>query len=60
MAQMIRKRVYLAPHQEVLLKGLARERGITEAEIIREAVEHFAGWASFRPDRKAEARAGVH
>ncbi len=35
----IRKQVYIEPHQEMLLKRLSRERGVTEAEIIRQAIE---------------------
>lgn len=53
MVQMVRKQVYLAPHQEALLKRLARERGMTEAEIIRQAVEQIEAWVPFRPDLKA-------
>lgn len=56
MAQMVRKQIYLAPHQEALLKRLARERGVAEAEIIRQAVEQIEAWAPFRPDRKAWER----
>jgi len=39
MATMIRKQVYLKPQQDVQIKQLAQERGITEAEIIRKAVD---------------------
>lgn len=53
MVQMIRKQIYLAPHQEALLKRLARERGVAEAEIIRQAVEQIGVSVPFRPDLKA-------
>lgn len=53
MVQMVRKQVYLAPHQEALLKRLARERGVAEAEIIRQAVEQIEAWVPFRPDLRA-------
>jgi len=36
---MIRKQVYLRPRQDVQIKRLAEERGTTEADIIREAVD---------------------
>ena len=39
MAQMIRKQIYIEPHQEQLLKKSAAETGMTEAEIVREAIE---------------------
>jgi len=39
MATKVRKQVYIEPHQEAILKRLAREQGITEAEIIRRAID---------------------
>lgn len=36
---MIRKQIYIAPHQEVLLKKMAQVSGITEAEIVRQALD---------------------
>jgi hypothetical protein len=39
MAQMIRKQVYLEPRQDRMVKRRARQRGVTEAEIIREALD---------------------
>jgi len=39
MATMVRKQVYLEPRQEATLKQLARERGVTEAEIVRRAID---------------------
>ncbi|MGB9888520.1 MAG: CopG family transcriptional regulator [Anaerolineae bacterium] len=53
MGQMVRKQIYLTPHQEALLKRLARERGMAEAEIIRQAVEQRGALVPFRPDLKA-------
>ena len=38
---MIRKQVYLGRTQDAKLKRLARERGCTESELIREAVDHL-------------------
>lgn len=39
MATMIRKQVYLDPRHDRMLKRRARQRGVTEAEIIREALD---------------------
>ena len=36
---MIRKQVYIEPRQEKLLKAQASLRSITEAEVIREAID---------------------
>ncbi len=45
MATKVRKQVYLEPHQEALLKRLAAELGVTEAEIVRRAIEAYTrGW----------------
>jgi hypothetical protein len=42
MAQMIRKQVYIEPRQEAILKRLARMRGVSEAELIRESIDRQA------------------
>lgn len=39
MAQMIRKQVYIEKEQDAMLKRMAKRRGVTEAEIIRQAIE---------------------
>jgi len=39
MTQMVRKQIYLAKRQEQLLKRLARTQGLSEAEIIRQALD---------------------
>ena len=39
MTRMVRKQVYIEPRQETLLKRLARDTGVTEAEIIRQAID---------------------
>jgi len=36
---MVRKQIYLSKRQEQLLKRLSRSRGISEAEIIRNAID---------------------
>jgi predicted DNA-binding protein len=40
MAQMIRKQIYIQKSQEERLKKVAEERGVSEAEIIRRALEN--------------------
>lgn len=39
---MIRKQVYLDSRQEAFLKRLSREMGVTEAEVIRQAIDRQA------------------
>lgn len=41
-AQMVRKQLYLKKEQDALLKYLAKQRGISEAEVVREALERLA------------------
>ncbi len=43
MTTMIRKQVYLESRQNAQIKQLAEERGTTEAEIIRTAVDLLLG-----------------
>ena len=42
MTQMLRKQIYIEKRQQTLLKGLAKKRGVSEAEIIRQAIEREA------------------
>jgi hypothetical protein len=39
MAQMIRKQVYIEAHQDEIIKQRARMLSITEAEVIRRAID---------------------
>lgn len=39
MAHMVRKQVYIEPRQDAILKRLARTLGLSEAEIIRQAID---------------------
>lgn len=51
MAEMIRKQVYIEPRQEQLLKALARDLGVTEAELIRRGIDRgLADMAPVSPD----------
>ena len=40
--QMVRKQIYLPKGQNLALRRLAKERGVSEAEIIRQALEREA------------------
>ena len=39
MTHMLRKQIYIPKRQQVILKRLAKARGLSEAEIIRQAIE---------------------
>lgn len=42
MAHKVRKQIYLDPHHARLLKQLARDLGVSEAALIRQAVDQQA------------------
>jgi hypothetical protein len=52
---MVRKQLYIERHQDDALKRRAREQGVTEAEVIRAALERHERTerAAFRPDPRA-------
>ena len=53
---MIRKQIYLHKRQEAILRRLSQERGVSEAELIRQAIEREASSISAQvvlPDRSA-------
>jgi len=37
---MIRKQIYIPQRQDILIKRLAETRDVSEAEVIRQAIEH--------------------
>jgi len=43
----IRKQIYIEPHQDALLKRLAGELKVTEAEIIRQAIDRYTRFTRF-------------
>jgi hypothetical protein len=43
MTDMLRKQIYISRRQHALLKRLAKERGASESEIIRRAIDQEAG-----------------
>lgn len=46
MTSKIRKQIYIEFHQEVLLKEIAQQAGLSEAEIIRQAINSHLGSTS--------------
>src|SRR2546421_6072598 len=55
MSEMIRKQIYLHKRHQILLDQLARARGVSQAEVIRRALEREAGGHGppLPPDRSA-------
>lgn len=43
MSSKIRKQIYLERQQEKLLKAISTSTGLSEAEIIRQAINHHLG-----------------
>ena len=37
--QMVRKQIYIQKRQDILIKQIAQARGVSEAELIRQAIE---------------------
>ena len=56
---MVRKQIYIQKRQQAILKRLARARGVSEAELIRQALDHQvnAGSRSAQPDPDAWEKA---
>lgn len=54
---MIRKQVYLEERHERMLKRRAKQRGVTEAEIIRQALDGIES-SALRAPRAPDAAAG--
>jgi Ribbon-helix-helix protein, copG family len=61
MTQLIRKQIYIEKRQDALLKRQAKLRGVSEAELIREAIDKQLAQAAVRkpvpPDQDAWERA---
>ena len=55
---MVRKQVYIEPDQDRFLKKRARELGVTEAELIRQAIDALVRMP-VRPPFDPEAWAAV-
>jgi len=50
MTDMVRKQIYISRRQQELLKTLSKERGISEAEIIRQAIDRESANAMPKTD----------
>lgn len=48
MSQMVRKQIYIQKSQEERLKKIAESRGVSEAEIIRRALENELKRSGYR------------
>lgn len=46
MSEMVRKQIYISRRQQSLLKRLSKQRDLSEAEIIRQAIDREAANAS--------------
>jgi hypothetical protein len=55
MTQMVRKQVYIHRRQLLLLKRVARARGASESEIIRQALERELATGAHRPAAGGES-----
>ena len=56
MTRMVRKQIYIPRRQQLLLRRKAKAVGVSEAELIRQAIDHNlegGGQASFRHDPEA-------
>ncbi|MDP2936838.1 MAG: hypothetical protein Q8O86_10155, partial [Dehalococcoidia bacterium] len=54
MSRMVRKQIYIKPGQEETLKRRAKELGITEAELVRRAIDQISrSYASVPPNLQA-------
>jgi hypothetical protein len=54
MPRMIRKQIYIRKRQQAALTRLARARGTSEAEVIRQALEREGGSVTEAPPPQAE------
>lgn len=54
---MIRKQISIEEHHNALLKKMAEDRGVSEAEVMRDAIEQFGrqGGVGMYPDADAAA-----
>lgn len=60
MSVMVRKQIYVEPRQDALLKQVAEARGVSEAALIRRAIDQQLGGyrgGSLPPDPTAWERA---
>lgn len=53
MARMVRKQLYIELRQESVLKHIMRETGMSESELIRQAIDHWGEIIHFPRDLEA-------
>jgi hypothetical protein len=46
MSEMVRKQIYISRRQPAMIKRLAEARGLSEAEVIRQAIDREASHAT--------------
>ncbi len=51
---MVRKQIYISRRQQAFLKRVSRIRGLSEAEIIRQAIDLEAGKILPQPNQSSE------
>jgi hypothetical protein len=49
MSEMVRKQIYISKRQQALLRRLSKQRGLSEAEIIRQAIDREAANSAPQP-----------
>jgi hypothetical protein len=54
MTDMVRKQIYISRRQQAFLKRISRIRGLSEAEIIRQAIDREAGKILPQPGQSSE------
>ena len=54
MSDMVRKQIYISRRQQAMLKRLAESRGLSEAEVIRQAIDREAIHAIPHPGMKSQ------
>jgi predicted DNA-binding protein len=52
---MVRKQIYITPEQDATLKRLAKKRGVTEADVVREAIDKVEADADAAEERRRKA-----
>ena len=54
MTDMVRKQIYISRRQQALLRRLSQQRGLSEAEIVRQAIDHEATHAAAQTSLSTE------
>lgn len=55
MSEMVRKQIYISRRQQAMIKRLAEARGLSEAEVIRQAIDREASHATPQLGRGSQA-----